>query len=94
METERFVIDSWGTDEIAVLTMPGLAQDRAFRRWFAKSMRSAANAQEAAATLTRIRSMDVRQVLPTVSTPALVIHRKGFEWVPIEQSRYLTDHLP
>jgi class 3 adenylate cyclase len=29
-----------------------------------------------------------------VLTPALVIHRKEFEWAPFEQGRYLAEHLP
>lgn len=94
VETEGFIVDTWGTEEMATVVQPLLAQDPAFRRWFAKSQRSAASAREAAATLTRIRSMDVRSILPSVRTPTLVIHRKEFEWVPIEQSRYLADNLP
>ena len=94
MEAEGFLVEAWGTEQMADIVSPTAALDPAFRRWFAKSQRAAAGARAAASTLTRIRSMDVRQVLPTVRTPTLVIHRKGFQWVPIEQSRYLADNLP
>jgi len=94
LAAEEFIVQTWGTEDMAVVASPALAQDPQFRRWFAKSLRAAANAREAAATLTRIRSIDVRHVLASVRTPALIVHRKGFAWVPIEQTRYLADHLP
>jgi class 3 adenylate cyclase/alpha-beta hydrolase superfamily lysophospholipase len=94
LEAEGFFVEHWGTEEMASVGSPILAEDPAFRRWFAKSQRAAASAREAAATLTRIRLMDVRQVLSSVRTPTLVVHRKDFEWVPIEQSRFLADSLP
>jgi class 3 adenylate cyclase len=93
-DAEAFIVEAWGTETMAEFASPTSAKDPAFRRWFAKSQRAAANARTAAANLTRSRSMDVRQVLPSVQAPALVINRKGFPWVPIEQSRYLADHLP
>jgi class 3 adenylate cyclase/predicted alpha/beta hydrolase len=95
IEAENFIIGTWGTEEMASIASGlTLGADPAFRRWFAKAQRAGATPREAAATLLRIRSMDVRQVLPLVQTPTLVIHRKGFEWVPIEQARYLAEHLP
>jgi class 3 adenylate cyclase len=91
---EDFIVEAWGTEEMAAFGAPTAAHDPAFRRWFAKSQRAAAPPRTAAANITRSRLMDVREILPSVRTPALVIHRKGFRWVPVEQSRYLADHLP
>jgi class 3 adenylate cyclase len=37
--------------------------------------------------------VDVRPVLPLVQAPTLILHRRGFELVPIAQGRYLADHI-
>jgi class 3 adenylate cyclase len=84
----------WGTEAGASILTPSLADEPGYRRWFAKTQRAAASARDAVAFGAVFGSMDVREVLPSVRAPALVVHRKGSKWVPIEQARYLTDHLP
>jgi class 3 adenylate cyclase len=37
---------------------------------------------------------DVREVLPAVSAPTLVVHRRDDPWVPVEHGRYLAEHIP
>jgi class 3 adenylate cyclase len=37
--------------------------------------------------------MDVRMVLPSIRVPTLVMHRADF-LLPVEQSRYLAEHIP
>ena len=86
--------DTWGTDAAASLLTPALADDPAYRRWFAKSQRAALSPRDAGALASVVGAMDVRQVLASVRTPTLIIQRKGSTWVPIEQARYLAAHLP
>jgi class 3 adenylate cyclase len=93
-EVQAWTEDTWGTEATASLLTPSHADDPAYRRWFAKAQRAALGPRDAAAVLSVIGEMDVRQVLASVRTPALVIHRKGYQWVPIEQARYLAEHLP
>jgi class 3 adenylate cyclase len=93
-EVERITAEAWGTEAAASLLSPTVADDPAYRRWFAKAQRAALGPRDAAELLSVIAAMDVRQVLSSVRTPALVIHRKDFPWVPIEQARYLAEHLP
>jgi class 3 adenylate cyclase len=92
-ESEVLIADAWGTEATASLFTPALADDTAYRRWFAKAQRAALSPRDAAAVLSVITAMDVRQVLASVRTPALVIHRKGYQVAPIEQARYLAEHL-
>jgi class 3 adenylate cyclase len=93
-DTSAFVAEAWGTEASASILTPTLADDPAYRRWFAKSARAAASPHDAVAFGTAIAQMDAREVLPSVRAPALVMYRKGSQWVPIEQARYLADHLP
>jgi class 3 adenylate cyclase len=91
-ELGRATAEAWGTEATASLT-PALADDTAYRRWFAKAQRAALSPRNAAALGSVIGAMDARYVLASVRAPTLVIHRKD-AFVPIEQARYLVDHLP
>ena len=93
-EMERVTAEAWGTDAAASLLSPAHGDDPAYRRWFAKAQRAALGPRAAAAVLSVISAMDVRPVLASVRTPALVIHRKDYQLVPIEHARYLAEHLP
>ena len=39
-------------------------------------------------------SIDVREVLPVISVPALVVHQRADPWVRVEHGRYLAEHIP
>jgi class 3 adenylate cyclase len=93
-DASTITAEEWGTEATASFLTPALADDPAYRRWFAKSQRVAASPHDALVFGKAIASMDVREVLPSVRAPALVVHRRGSAWVPIEQARYLVDHLP
>jgi len=93
LEAARVTAEVWGTDAAASLFTPALADDATFRRWFAKAQRAALSPRDAASVVSVITAMDVRQVLVSVRTPTLIIHRKGNQLVSIEQARYLAEHL-
>lgn len=84
----------WGTEEMAMFAGPTAAQDPAFRRWAAKMQRAAYNSQDLLPALRTAIAADVREILPTVRTPALVIHRKEFRYPPLPHGRYLAEYLP
>jgi class 3 adenylate cyclase len=79
---------------MAVFSSPMLSQDPAFQSWAAKVARAAYNSQDILPAMRSSISADVRQVLPTVRTPTLVISCKDFQWAPLEHGRYLAEHLP
>jgi class 3 adenylate cyclase len=39
-------------------------------------------------------AIDVRDVLPLVSVPTLVVHRRADPWYRVEHGRYLAQHIP
>jgi len=39
-------------------------------------------------------AIDVRDVLPVVSVPTMVVHQRADPWVRIEHGRYLAEHIP
>ena len=61
---------------------------------FSRYMRLAADADMAASSLEDDLTTDARAVLPHVTTPALVLHRRGDRAVPIGRGRELASLLP
>jgi class 3 adenylate cyclase len=84
----------WGTEAMAQLTVPSRAGDERFRRWYAKLLRSTASPRAAQAFLRAMIEIDVRPLLPLIHAPTLVLHRTGYELIPIEHGRYLAKHIP
>jgi class 3 adenylate cyclase len=39
-------------------------------------------------------AIDVREVLPVISAPTLVLHQRADPWVPVEHGRYLAERIP
>ena len=93
--TERTVA-SWGEvggPGLAVLA-PSMADDPALAAWFARLQRLAASPNEARVLLAAAADLDVRDTLPRVRVPTLVMHRsQDSAWDP-RHSRYLAEHIP
>jgi class 3 adenylate cyclase len=88
----EFVIDAWGTESLGQRVCPDLAQrDLSFGPWFAKNERMYMTPRAAGRAFTHI--VDVREALPLVRVPTLVLHREGFEIVPVDNARYLAEHI-
>ena len=92
--TVEFVEQAWGTDLIAEFTMPDAAHDPAFVRWFTRGTRLAYSPRDASTLLRWEQSMDVRHALALVRVPTLVLHREDYQAIPLEQGRYVADHIP
>jgi class 3 adenylate cyclase len=83
----------WGTDAMAARLVPSRAGDPRFLRWFAKWQRASVSPKGAQAFLQAMAEVDVRPILPLVQVPTLILHRRGFDLVPIAQGRYLAEHI-
>jgi class 3 adenylate cyclase/pimeloyl-ACP methyl ester carboxylesterase len=87
---------SWGeTDNegLAVLA-PSMADDGELASWLARMQRLAASPREAHAILRSAIDLDVRDALPRIRVPALVMHRRGDRGWDVRHSRYLAEHIP
>ena len=85
---------TWGTAESVRAVNPDRADDAEFVRHLARQFRSAATPRAAAAQFGYIwRSLDVRQALPLVQAPTLILHVRDNLLTPIEHGRYLADHI-
>jgi len=84
---------SWGTDQHVASQVPSRADDARFRTWYAKKTRAIAAPGAAATYFRAIATADARALLPSIHVPALILHRSNYLYMPIEQGRYLADHI-
>jgi pimeloyl-ACP methyl ester carboxylesterase len=90
----RQIRDEWGgpigIDERA----PSMASDPAFRTWWATYLRMGAS-PGAALALTRMNAeIDIRDILPSIRVPTLVLHRRHDRCLKVEEGRYVANRIP
>lgn len=73
---------------------PSLAQDEEFRTWWAEYLRMGASPGAAVALTKMNAEIDVRNVLPSIRVPALVIHREGDMTLKVEEGRFVASAIP
>ena len=84
-----------GTEPVddVTLLLPSLAKDISFRRWWQRAGRAGASPAVARAQYEIAMNSDLRAVLPTITTPTLVLHRRGNVYYPVQLGRYLAAHI-
>jgi len=73
---------------------PSLADDQRFLQFLAKAMRSSVSPGAALAWLRMISEIDVREALPQIRVPTLLVHRTGDRAVDVRSSRYAAGRIP
>jgi class 3 adenylate cyclase len=91
----RFTRDAWGTEVMARYVAPDLAdRDPEFGRWFARNERMYMSPRKVTEVFQIQRAVwDVREALPLVGVPTLVLHTRGFEAIPATHGQYLAEHI-
>jgi pimeloyl-ACP methyl ester carboxylesterase/DNA-binding winged helix-turn-helix (wHTH) protein len=90
----REIVDEWGGPVGIDVRAPSRANDPAFREWWASYLRMGSS-PGAAVALTRMNAeIDIRDVLPSIRVPTLVIHRRGDRCLKVEEGRYLASRIP
>jgi class 3 adenylate cyclase len=85
---------AWGSGEYIVsLFIPGGRSDEAKLAAMARFERQSASPSAVIAILRMNREIDVRHILPAIHVPTLVMHRTADLAQPVENGRYLADHI-
>ncbi len=84
----------WGKPVGIEERAPTLAHDEDFRNWWATYLRMGASPGAAVALTKMNAEIDVRQVLPTIRVPSLVIHRTGDLCLKVEEGRFVASKIP
>jgi class 3 adenylate cyclase/alpha-beta hydrolase superfamily lysophospholipase len=90
----RPVLDHWGRGAHIDWFAPSASDDESLRRWWAVLERYSMGPSTAAAHFATIAKVDVRDVLPSVQCPTLVMRRAGDTLIDARHSRYTADHIP
>jgi pimeloyl-ACP methyl ester carboxylesterase len=87
----------WGTRQFAVemlaLFGPSLAGDERTEAWFERFLRASASPSAIYAQEQVFRDMDIRQLLPAIGVPTLVLHRADDAIEPVGAGRYLAQDI-
>ncbi|HXW85108.1 MAG TPA: alpha/beta fold hydrolase [Candidatus Binataceae bacterium] len=83
----------WGEGVLVPINAPSRAKDETFLRWFGKLERATASPGAIVALMRANYEIDVRPTLPTIHLPTLILHRVGDKTVPVEEGRYLAQHI-
>lgn len=86
--------EKWGTPEMSAILYPERAEDQHFLHWFAKYLRASASPRVFAEHMDQVFRVDVREILPLVGVPTLVLNRRENPFVTIAQSKYVADMIP
>ena len=81
-----------GFDMLGIIA-PSVARDDAFRAWWDAAGNRAASPSMARAMIMAVRHADVRDSLPRVTAPALILHRTDSDFTPVAHGRYLAEHI-
>jgi class 3 adenylate cyclase/pimeloyl-ACP methyl ester carboxylesterase len=89
-------IAMWGqaNAEAMAAWAPSMVEDASLVAWFARLQRLAASPNEARVILDAMVDLDVRDVLPRIGVPTLVMHRPEELVWDVRHSRYLAEHIP
>lgn len=96
-ERERFyegIQNRWGEELGLDALAPSMKDDPALRRWLQTYIRRSASPGAALALAKMNTQIDVRDVLPTVRVPTLVMHRTGDLDAKVEEGRYIAERIP
>lgn len=96
-EYQSFIDDiqqNWGGPVGMEIRVPSRAQDVPFKRWWAKLLRMGASPSTAVAITRMNIEIDVRDILPSIKVPALIIHAKGDKAIELGHGRYLAENIP
>jgi pimeloyl-ACP methyl ester carboxylesterase/DNA-binding winged helix-turn-helix (wHTH) protein len=83
----------WGKPVGIEERAPTMANDEKFRDWWATYLRMGASPGAAVALTQMNAEIDIRQVLPTIRVPSLVIHRSGDLCLKVEEGRFLASQI-
>jgi class 3 adenylate cyclase len=84
----------WGSPDMLRELVPSKANDEAFERWVGRYLRQSASPKAAAALLRMNTQIDVREVLPAIRVPTILIYRTDDADVHVDEGRYIAERIP
>lgn len=87
------VAKAWGSGEMMAAVNPSLTADPVGAQAWARFLRLSASPATAAAVMRMLFELDVRDALPAIHAPTLVVQRTDNPFITLEQGRYVADRI-
>ena len=84
----------WGDGAYIGFLAPSLADDDEFREWAGRLERYSASPGAVPGALHRMGENDVREVLPLIQVPTLVIRSEEHGWIDQRHAEYVVENVP
>ena len=85
----------WGTGESAAMASPVMyGRDPAFKEWWGRWERLSASPGTLLSRHQLVAQLDVREILPRVQAPTLVLHRPGAAQMNPKHAEYFAERIP
>jgi class 3 adenylate cyclase len=88
---EQWLLDD--SDDVSLLVATR-AEDPRFREWWSRAARRGASPATARAIYSELIRADVRELLPAIAVPTLVVHSRANIFLPIELGEYVAERIP
>jgi len=86
--------ENWGKPFALEQRAPSVLGDRQFEQWWARFLRMSTSPAAAVALTKANAEIDVRDILPAVRVPTLLLHATNDLTCPVEFSRYMAEKIP
>ncbi len=96
-ERQKFfdaIKEGWGGVVDLATMAPSVANDESFCEWWAAYLRKGASPGAAMALAKMNTQIDIRNILPSIHVPSLILHRTGDSDSHVGGSRYMAQRIP
>ena len=86
--------NNWGGPVGMAARVPSKVHDEQFKSWWSKFLRMGASPSTAEAITRMNMEVDVRNILPSIKVPTLIIHADGDLVIGLDHGKYLAENIP
>lgn len=90
----REIDEGWGGPVGLANRAPSMMDDRRFVDWWSTYLRHSASPTACRLLTEMNHQVDVRDILPSVHVPTLVVHREGDRVMHVDEARFIADRVP
>ena len=90
----ELILPHWGEGAMIDISAPSQAHDPQARAFYGRLERASASPGMMIALSQMFLDLDVREIVPSVHTPTLILHRTRDRLVNVRHSRWLAEHMP
>jgi len=90
----ELILPNWGDGSLVEISSPSQAENPEARAFYGRLERASASPGMLTALAQMFLDLDVRDVVPTVHVPTLILHRTKDRLVNVRHGRWLAEHMP